>query len=66
MPLRCFFMAFSWCFHAFFGCLGALCGPQAGGFDMLGSGRHKIESQEQFSDSMTVRPPYALHKIIKI
>ena len=25
-----------------------------GGFDMLGSGRHKIETQEQFQDSMTV------------
>ncbi|CAE7894545.1 PFP-BETA2 [Symbiodinium microadriaticum] len=37
-----------------------------GGFDMLGSGRHKIESEEQFKDSMTVCSAIGLDGLVVI
>lgn len=37
-----------------------------GGFDMLGSGRHKIETEEQFRDSMTVCNAIGLDGLVVI
>ncbi|CAJ1372271.1 unnamed protein product [Effrenium voratum] len=37
-----------------------------GGFDMLGSGRHKIETEEQFRDSMTVCNSIGLDGLVVI
>jgi len=37
-----------------------------GGFDMLGSGRHKIETQEQFQDSMAVCSGIGLDGLVVI
>jgi 6-phosphofructokinase 1 len=37
-----------------------------GGFDMLGSGRHKIESEEQFKDSMAVCQGIGLDGLVVI
>jgi len=37
-----------------------------GGFDMLGSGRHKIEAEEQFKDSMTVCQSIGLDGLVVI
>eukprot|EP00405_Crypthecodinium_cohnii_P017325 CAMPEP_0206446278 /NCGR_PEP_ID=MMETSP0324_2-20121206/16038_1 /ASSEMBLY_ACC=CAM_ASM_000836 /TAXON_ID=2866 /ORGANISM="Crypthecodinium cohnii, Strain Seligo" /LENGTH=1222 /DNA_ID=CAMNT_0053914713 /DNA_START=149 /DNA_END=3817 /DNA_ORIENTATION=- len=37
-----------------------------GGFDMLGSGRHKIETEEQFKDSMTVCSTIGLDGLVVI
>eukprot|EP00930_Biecheleria_cincta_P068196 TRINITY_DN553_c0_g1_i1.p1 TRINITY_DN553_c0_g1~~TRINITY_DN553_c0_g1_i1.p1 ORF type:complete len:1199 (+),score=251.80 TRINITY_DN553_c0_g1_i1:54-3650(+) len=37
-----------------------------GGFDMLGSGRHKIESEEQFKDSMVVCNAIGLDGLVVI
>jgi len=38
----------------------------SGGFDMLGSGRHKIESEQQFQDSMTVCNAIGLDGLVVI